>query len=69
MTQAQELLTELNLAISLLEAKLPASLENPANQRLANGLERDMAEYFRQLEMAMPMADIEAIYYKRVKQD
>ena len=53
---------ELNEVIRLLETKLPL----PENEeRLTRELERDMAEYFRQLEMAFP--DMDMLYYKLVK--
>jgi len=70
MTTEQEMaLTELDNLLRLLEAQLPGNLESPANQKLVRSLERDMASYFRQLEMAIDFTALEALYYKRVKQE
>lgn len=67
--QESQALAELDNLIQLLEAKLPANVEGPEGQRLVKALNQNMAEYFRQLEMALPIADIEALYYKLVKQE
>ena len=64
-----EALNELDSSLQLLEAKIPASMSNPENEKLAKRLERDMAEYFRQLEMALDFSALEALYYKLVKQE
>lgn len=58
------MLSELNKTIAMLEARLPANIESPQNQKLAKSLEKEMAEYFRQIEQALPINEIEAIYYK-----
>jgi hypothetical protein len=60
---------ELDDVIKLLESKIPANPESPSNQKLARKLERDMAEYFSNLEMAFPYDEIETLYYKLVKQE
>lgn len=64
-----EALSEMDSLLQLLEAKIPASMSNPQNEKLTRKLERDMAEYFRQLEMAIPSTDLEELYYKLVKQE
>ena len=64
-----QLLAELTETIKVLTARLPASPEKPENERLAKSLEKQMSEYFRQVEMALPLTDLEALYYKRVKQE
>ncbi len=62
-----EVVKELESLISLLEVRIPAS---PArNERLAKKLESDMAEYFRQIEMAFPIENLEQFYYRHVKQE
>uniref|UniRef100_A0A6M3M843 Uncharacterized protein n=1 Tax=viral metagenome TaxID=1070528 RepID=A0A6M3M843_9ZZZZ len=58
---------ELDELIRMVEAKLPAQPESEDNQRLAKGLENDIAEYFRQVEMAFPWDAIEQLYYQKVK--
>ena len=68
-TEASLSLSELDSILELLEAKIPANPESPQNQKLARKLERDMAEYFRNLEMAFPYDEIETLYYKLVKQE
>jgi hypothetical protein len=64
-----EALSEMDSLLQLLEAKIPASMSNPQNEKLTRRLERDMAEYFRNLEMAFPYDEIETLYYKLVKQE
>jgi len=68
-TEASLSLSELDSILELLEAKIPANPESPQNQKLARKLERDIAEYFRNLEMAFPYDEIETLYYKLVKQE
>ena len=58
---------ELTQTISLLEAKLPASLENAENKRLEHQMTANMAEYFRQIELAFPYAELDNLYMKLVK--
>jgi len=62
-----QVLMELDSLIAVLEAKIPAS---PAqNENIEKGLERDMADYFRRLDMALDWNAIEALYYRHVKQE
>lgn len=68
-TGIEIILSEMDGIVKLLEANLPANIERPENQKLIKGLEKDIAEYFRQIEMAIPESEIEALYYKRVKQE
>lgn len=62
-----ELVRELDETIRLLEARLPANPESENNTRLARGLERDMADYFRALEAGVDWEALEQVYYKHVK--
>ncbi len=62
-------LSELDRTISLLEARLPANPDSPQNAKLAREMQKDVAEYFRQIEMALPQAEFERLYYSNVKQD
>lgn len=64
----QQLVSELDLTIALLEAELPANPTSPKNQRLEGGLERDLRRYFRALERAMPMEKINVLYSSQVEQ-
>lgn len=68
-TETSQALSEMDSILRLLEARIPANPESPQNQKLARKLERDMAEYFRNLEMAFPYDEIETLYYKLVKQE
>ena len=62
----QEILQELSQIIRLLEAEIPASLENPANQKVEAGLKRELQRYFRQLDQALDWGALERIYYSNV---
>jgi len=63
-----EILQELNQIARLLEAEIPASLENPANQKIENGLARELARYFRQLDQAIDWSVLERIYLNNVRE-
>ena len=65
----QEILQELDQIVRLLEAEIPASLENPANQKVEAGLKRELQRYFRQLDQAIDWGALERIYYKNVKME
>ena len=65
----KELLTEIDNLISLLEAEIPANPASPKAERLEANLAKDMRAYFRQLSDALPWGEIEALYYKKVKQE
>jgi hypothetical protein len=60
---------ELDDVIRLLESKIPANPNSIQNEKLARSLEKSMAEYFRNLEMAFPYEEIETLYYKLAKQE
>lgn len=66
---SQEVIAELDKTIRLLEAEIPASLENPANQKVEAGLKRELQRYFRQLDQAIDWGALERIYYKNVKME
>ncbi len=67
-TELTEAMSELDSLLQILEAKLPGNVDAPENRKLVQSLEGDMAEYFRQVEMAIPLNDLEQLYYKLVKQ-
>ena len=64
-----ELLTEIEKTIRLLEVDIPANPASPKAERLEASLAKDMRAYFRDLSDALPSGDIEALYYKKVKQE
>ncbi len=63
-----QLMKELDQTISLLEAQIPANPESPANERLAERLQRSLAKYFRKLEDAFPYGRLGRIYNKYVQE-
>ena len=65
--QVNELLTEIEKTIRLLEADIPANPASPKAERLEASLAKDMRAYFRDLSDALPWSDIEMLYYKLVK--
>ena len=65
--QVNELLTEIEKTIRLLEADIPANPASPKAERLEASLAKDMRAYFRDLSDALPFGDIEMLYYKLVK--
>ena len=67
--QVNELLIEIQNTIRLLEAGIPASPASPKAERLEASLAKDLRDYFRDLSDALPFGDIEALYYKKVKQE
>lgn len=62
----QELLTEVDLTLALLEASIPASPVSPRNQRLESSLESELRKYFRSLEDAFPFEKVAALYNRLV---
>ena len=65
--QVNELLTEIEKTIRLLEADIPANPASPKAERLEASLAKDMRAYFRDLSDALPWSDLEMLYYKLVK--
>ena len=65
--EREQLLNELDQTISLLEAKLPANIERPANQKLAKDMQKEVADYFKALEQAVDYAAIARLYNEKVK--
>ena len=53
----------------LAEADLPASPRTDANVRLANGLERDLARYFRAMGKVISEDALMALYLRYVEQE
>jgi len=64
-----EILQELNQIVQLLESEMPASLKNPANQKIEEGLKRELQRYFRALDQALDWGTLERIYYNNVKME
>jgi hypothetical protein len=67
-TEMIQALSELDSILELLEAKLP-TVSNPQNDKMVKSLERDMVDYFKDLELSLDWNAFEALYYKHVKQD
>ena len=65
--QVNELLTEIEKTIRLLEADIPANPASPKAERLEASLAKDMRAYFRDLSDALPWSDLEMLYFKLVK--
>ena len=61
-------IAELNQLINLLEATIPANPNSPANERLAERLQRSLAKYFRALEDAFPYSRLDGIYNRYVRE-
>jgi len=59
-------IVELGSLIQLLEARIPANPNAPANQRQARKLERELAKYFDRLEQAFPYSELSSIYNRYV---
>lgn len=59
---------ELDDLIAFLESRIPANPESPQNLKLAKELEKDMQDYFKKLENALPVKKIEQIYTKYAEQ-
>ena len=64
-----EVIAELDKTIKLLEAEIPASLENPENAKVEKGLKKELAKYFKQVEQAIDWTGLKKIYNKNVKSD
>lgn len=58
---------ELNSLISLLESRIPANPQSPANARRADRLERKLKGYFKALEQAFPYDAVEVLYNRHVE--
>ena len=67
--QVNELLTEIEKTIRLLEADIPANPASPKSKRLETSLAKDLRDYFRGLSNALPWSDLEMLYYKLVKSE
>lgn len=59
---------ELDSLITLLEAKIPANPNAPANLRRRKALERELVKYFNKLEKAFPYGKLSGIYNRYVKE-
>lgn len=68
-TETEQVLSELDGVLGLLEARLPANPGSEENQKLVKSLEADMQAYFKGLDMAIDWNALEALYYKKVKQE
>jgi SPP1 gp7 family putative phage head morphogenesis protein len=65
---ASQIVTEIDSIIHLLEAQLPASMENPANKKLEAALKKSVANYFTSLTDAFPYQKLEHLYISQVKE-
>ena len=58
---------ELTSLISLLENRIPANPQSPANVRRADRLAGQLKDYFKALEQAFPYDAVEILYNRWVK--
>lgn len=63
------LTNEIDETIRLLENQIPANPGAEKNERLEKGMQKSLAEYFRNIDQALDWNALEQIYYKNVKQD
>lgn len=63
------LIAELDETIELLETNIPANPRSKKNERTQNGMQRSLAEYFRNIDQAIDWNTLEVIYYRNVKQE
>ena len=63
------LITELDETIKLLEAQIPANPTSEKNERTQHGMQRSLAQYFRDIDRAIDWNALEQIYYRNVKQE
>jgi len=62
------LLTEISKTIEVLESSLPANPASERNERIAKRLQRSLSDYFKNLDQAIDIAELERIYYRNVKE-
>ncbi|MFA5558610.1 MAG: hypothetical protein WDA59_04010 [Methanofastidiosum sp.] len=63
-----ELAEELEKTEMELLAKLPCNPNSKQNQKLADGLEKELKEYFTALGVAFPYDKLQELYYRLVKE-
>ena len=63
-----DVVQELNGLIAMLEAQIPSNPKGKRGEKAEKQLEKIMADYFRALEKALPMDELERIYYKNAGQ-
>ena len=61
------LVNELDKTIELLEADIPANPTSKKNERIQNGMQRSIADYFRDIDRAFDWNALEQIYYKHAR--
>lgn len=59
----------LSECIKLLEANIPANPASEKNEKIEKGMQKSLAQYFRQLDDALDWNTLEQIYYRNVKQE
>lgn len=64
----EQVISEIDSIIHLLEAQLPASMSNPKNIKLERAFKKSMANYFDSLADAFPFDKLEALYLDNVKE-
>ncbi len=65
----EQVITEIDGILRLLESSVPASLANPENAKLEKALKNDVAKYFKAIEQAFPYDALANLYFKNVKQE
>jgi hypothetical protein len=60
----QEILKEMDSLIEVVQSQLPANPGSAKAEKLANALEKSMAEYFKGLEQAFPFHRLDELYYR-----
>jgi len=63
------LIAELDETIELLEAQIPANPTSEKNERIQHGMQKSLAQYFRDIDQAIDWNALEQIYYRNVKQE
>ncbi len=66
---AERALVEVSRVLALREAELPGNPRSPVNERLADGLKRDLRRYFRRMEQAVSEDALEMLYLRHVEQE
>jgi len=63
------LVNELDETIKLLENQIPANPASDKNEKIERGMQRSLAQYFRNIDQAIDWNALEQIYYRNVKQE
>jgi len=63
------LIDEVTEMILTLEEAIPANPASKQNERLEKGMQRSLAQYFKDVDQAIDWNTLEQIYYRNVKQE